>query len=975
MPIVDIRNEHGKTNLPVVKFFSVASAHRQSSEIITDHDGAHGDRPLQSSKGPAPFGKKERRPLDTSRFERKKERLQLKTPAPHSSLNLLRLKVAILAGCLAGSFSVGAAPINPENILVSIGISISSPHGTRFDSNTVVECTPSGQVVQTIPFQYRDQPYPETEFLRDIVVDQYGSLYAFNGTFNPFLTRYLPNTQTFTHKAFPDWDLINAVYGGAIAAYGNFIFVADQSTFAGPRSGIVRFDTANNAAVRFADGTHVVDLNIGLDGNIYALPYGPNANGPQAINVYDPHSLTLIKQVNIPSAVHTTTIRAIAVDGAGRIFLCGQEGTVFRLNQSGQVETTKSTGYAGLGDMEIDKSGRLLIGQPEGRVILGDTSLQNNFTSFLAINDPRVTTWTVSVSFAQATAQMPGPLPTPTPTPVATPTPSPAHDIMVALGGSFPRGSLLREFSPAGVFLREIPFKYEGMDSPNGEWLRDIVAEENGVIYGYNGTSDPRLTRYSWPPAAFSDLKIEGWDSDSNGTAGGIASYGGFIFLTDNGVAASRGIVRVDKATNAYTRLGEGLYFLDLNIGLDGKLYGLYSQPGAPNFTNTHINVYDPETLALLKTLTIPPDIAHIDDIRSIAADATGRIFLSSWHGTVFRLDPAGVVQASAATGLSWLFDMDLDETGRLIFAQMFGRIVVGDVEFQNFTSFQATKKDENFPEIFVTFSPLIGPPPQLVNLSTRLKIGAGAEVGIGGFIITGTAPKKVLLRGVGPSLAAFGLQQPLEDPALELRASNGALIASNDDWEKGQAAEIRESKLAPSDSRESALLQTLSPGAYTAIVSGQNGSSGVGLVELYDLSGIGASKLGNISTRGRVNVNDDAVIGGLIVGGGMPNSPATARVAVRGMGPSLTQSGINGALQDPTIAVYNGNGATIAANDDWSTGPILELNELSKLGLAPFNSKESMLLVSLVQGNYTAVLRGAGNTAGIGLVEIYHLE
>jgi hypothetical protein len=898
---------------------------------------------------------------------------------PLSLRSRIYFSAAILVGLVASAL---AAPIDPNNILVSIGVSTSSPFGEGFVSNTVVECTLSGQVVQTIPFKYRDQDYPSTEFLRDIVVDQYGSLYAFNGTFNPFLTRYLPDSQTFTHKAFPDWDILGSNYGGAIAAYGNFIFTLDQSTFNGPRSGIVRFDTANNTAMRFADGTDIVDVNVGLDGKLYALLFGPDADGPRAINVYDPISTQLIKQVSIPLSIYKSDFLAIAVDGNGRIFLGGRDGTVFRLDQAGLLEASKSTGYAWLTDMEIDESGRLIIGQPDGRVILGDTSLQNDFTSFLAINDPRVTTWTVSVSFAHATAKMPGPLPTPAPTSVATPIPPPKHDIMVALGGTFPSGSLVREFSPSGAVLRNISFKYNGGDSPNGEWLRDIVADENGVIYGYNGTFAPLLTRYSGSSAApFFDLKIDGWTNYSNSTYGGIASYGGYIFLSDMAVPTladpsgiASGIIRVDKSTNAYVRVGDGLSFIDLNIGLDGKLYGLFPRPGAPTLIATDINVYDPDTLVLLKTLTIPPDIAYTDDIRSIAADAAGRIFLSSWHGAIFRLDPAGLLQAIGATGLNGLCDMDLDETGRLVLAQRDGRVILGDVELQNFTSFQATKQDENFPNIFVAFSPLIGPPPQLVNLSTRLKIGAGAEVGIGGFIITGTAPKTVLLRAIGPSLSAFGLAA-LEDPILELHGASGALLASNDDWEQGQADQIRGTTLAPSDPRESAIVQTLAPGSYTAVVSGKNGNTGVGLVELYDLSDVADSKLANISTRGRVNLNDDAVIGGLIVGGGTANSPATARIAVRGIGPSLILSGISGALQDPTIEVHNGNGDIIAANDDWLSNSAADTNEISKMGLNPAYQQESVLVMSLVQGNYTAVLRGKGNGTGVALVEIYHLE
>jgi hypothetical protein len=861
-----------------------------------------------------------------------------------------------------------AAPINPDNILVSIGQSLSGPTGALITSNSIKECTPTGQLLQTIPFEYRDRAYPQGEILRDIVVDQYGSLYGFNGTFNPFLTRYSSDNQSFTHKAFPGWDTLGYSTAGGIAAYGNFIFTTDMATFHGQQSGIVRFDTSANTAVRFADGTEFLDLNIGLDGNLYGIFYNSgNSNGANRINVYDPASLAFIKQIAIPASITNTSIQTIAVDAGGRIFLAGQEGTIYRINQAGGIEASKSTGYKSLTDIDIDEASRLLVGQNTGRVLMGDTSLLNDFTSFLAINDPRVTTWTFYVSFAHAVPPPPSPAPTPIPTPVPVPTPKPVHDILVSLGGGANYSSVVREFTAAGKILRTIPFNYDGGNYSGPEYLRDIVVDQNGAIDAYNGTFNPILTRYLGASDTFTHTHLAGWTNDNNVTYGGIASYRDFIYVTAMG--ASKGIIRFDTSTNASARVGDSIDFMDVNIGLDGKLYGLYSKFGAFN-NATHINVYDPVTLALLNIVPIPSDVIVYDDPRSVAVDQLGRIFLSGWHGSIRRLDSSGTVQASGATGLSMLIDMDIDETGRLILGQVDGRVIVGDVSLENFSSFPATDAGTSYLGIFVAFAPL--PSPRLLNISTRMVVGTGDKVGIGGFIVTGVTPKKVVLRAIGPSLSSFGVSNSLQDPILELHGPDGAIIAIDDDWQDSQADEIRLTGLMPSDNRESAIIRTLAPGNYTAVVRGKNTSAGIGLVELYDIDAASSSNLGNISTRAHVDVNDDVVIGGVIIGGGVQQISPTARALIRGMGPSLTQSGVPNALQDPTIELHNGNGDLIASNDDWADSAGADLQAT---GLAPSDPRESALLMMLPRGNYTAVLRGKGNTTGVGLIEAYNLD
>jgi hypothetical protein len=258
------------------------------------------------------------------------------------------------------------------------------------------------------------------------------------------------------------------------------------------------------------------------------------------------------------------------------------------------------------------------------------------------------------------------------------------------------------------------------------------------------------------------------------------------------------------------------------------------------------------------------------------------------------------------------------------------------------------------------------------LNISTRLDVSTGDNVGIGGFIITGTDPKKVILRAIGPSLTAAGVPGALQDPTLELHDNTGAVIAFDDNWKDSQQSEIQATGIAPTDDRESAILQTLMPGAYTAIVRGGGNTTGVGLVEAYDLDQTANSKLANISTRGFVEAGDNIMIGGLIVGGGNgPDSAASEKVVVRGIGPSLTQSGVTNALQDPTLELHDGNGTLFASNDNWKD---TQQADIQATGLAPTDDRESAILAIVIQGNYTAILRGKNNTTGVALVEAYNI-
>lgn len=262
--------------------------------------------------------------------------------------------------------------------------------------------------------------------------------------------------------------------------------------------------------------------------------------------------------------------------------------------------------------------------------------------------------------------------------------------------------------------------------------------------------------------------------------------------------------------------------------------------------------------------------------------------------------------------------------------------------------------------------------PAQLLNISTRLRVLTGDQALIGGFIITGNEPKTVLLRAIGPSLS--GIAGTLTNPKLELFQGNTSL-GSNDDWKvvegtnsaESQEAAIRATGIPPSNDSESALVRTLAPGSYTAIVRGADNASGVALVEAYDLSQNADAKLVNISTRGFVDTGDDVMIGGFIVGGRGEDS---TRVVVRAIGPSLTEIGVPGALQDPTLDLVNSAGTVIATNDNWKENEAA----IRATGIPPGKDAESAIVVSLAPGNYTAIVRGKGGEKGVGLVEAYNI-
>jgi hypothetical protein len=249
--------------------------------------------------------------------------------------------------------------------------------------------------------------------------------------------------------------------------------------------------------------------------------------------------------------------------------------------------------------------------------------------------------------------------------------------------------------------------------------------------------------------------------------------------------------------------------------------------------------------------------------------------------------------------------------------------------------------------------------------------VETGDAVMIGGFIVTGNESKRVIVRGIGPSMTGAGVPGVISDPILRLFGSTGSPIAVNDNWQDTQQAEIEATGVAPQDTREAAIVATLAPGGYTATLADANGNQGVGLVEVYDLNTAVGARLANISTRGSVQIADNVMIGGFSLGGSSTNP---AKVVVRAIGPSLAANGITSPLANPTLQLFDSNGQSVAFNDNWQDDPA-QAAQLEALNFAPQNAQESAIVTMLPPGLYTAVVAGQGGGSGIGLIEVYAVQ
>jgi hypothetical protein len=411
---------------------------------------------------------------------------------------------------------------------------------------------------------------------------------------------------------------------------------------------------------------------------------------------------------------------------------------------------------------------------------------------------------------------------------------------------------------------------------------------------------------------------------DSNFTVSGNLTSGGLLDLS---------------VINGYSTL------IDVAPGL----------PVDPSALSTELNVQGILTLAPENNLTFEVFGPSAPGVIKATGAATfdGTLSLTVLDGaTIANSDSLTVLTAASISG-----EFSNAPSGRRVVAQKYSDFTPGG-------SFRVNYSGHDL--VLSEYLPHAG----LLNIATRAKVQTGDNVTIAGFIIGGFDAKQIIVRGIGPSLTTKGVPGALADPSVELFDDTGASIAVNDNWQDTQATEIQAAGLAPTDSHESAILATLNPGNYTAVLHGVNNGVGVGLVEVYDIDQQPSlGELTNISTRARVETGDNVLIGGIIIQEG-----EAGHLIVRAMGPSLANQHVAGALADPTLDLYDASGAKIMSNDNWNDDAA-QSAQLQKEGLAPTDTHESALSVALNPGNYTAIVRGKGDTTGVGLVEFYKLN
>jgi YVTN family beta-propeller protein len=396
----------------------------------------------------------------------------------------------------------------------------------------------------------------------------------------------------------------------------------------------------------------------------------------------------------------------------------------------------------------------------------------------------------------------------------------------------------------------------------------------------------------------------------------------------------------------------------DLTLSHNGSFICYTTGAGQNLYDIAKFRTSDFASLGSFNTGPYPQALAFSPDDSVVYASVATASGIQIFNANTF-------LSLGTISGPNEAIKLAVDSTGRYLFA--------GYTE--TFGDFRGTRVYD--------ISPL--PESKLANISTRAFVQTGDNVVIGGFMVQGIQPKRVIIRAIGPELTQYGVPNALSNPTLELHDGTGALIASNDNWgstiiggiiTSNQFADIGNSGHAPVDGRESAIIADLPPGNYTAIVRGTDDTTGVALMEVYDLSADSNSLLGNISTRSFVQTDEDVMIGGFVVQGSQPK-----RVIVRAIGPELTPFGVPNALADPTLELHNATGALIASNDNWQQtiiGGIITSNQVSTIqnsGHAPTQPSESAIIVDLPAGNYTAIVRGVNRTTGVALVEVYDLQ
>lgn len=301
-------------------------------------------------------------------------------------------------------------------------------------------------------------------------------------------------------------------------------------------------------------------------------------------------------------------------------------------------------------------------------------------------------------------------------------------NILVSTGAFFtshPRQVI--EFTPIGTMVQFFNVPVPTGGGPTDQ-VRDLVVGGDGRVYIYNGTFSPTLTVLSPETGAFIQTQGVGFSTINNGSYGGIGTFGNYVFVTDQttGGSLANGIVRfnvTDFSSERFASQAFGAGFSDLTVGLDGLLYGFNPPGGGPA---SQINVYDPESLAQVRTINLD-STAFLADLRGIAVDGDGTIYAAGWDGRVYRISNSGMVLGSRATGAFNLTDIDIAPDGRLVLGGRFGDVILTDTAFAALSRFGLEPGFPIGPSIFVAFTDRPGPAQVIPEPASLTLLGLGA--------------------------------------------------------------------------------------------------------------------------------------------------------------------------------------------------------------------------------------------------------
>ncbi|HET9579460.1 MAG TPA: hypothetical protein VFP44_16635 [Usitatibacter sp.] len=450
----------------------------------------------------------------------------------------------------------------------------------------------------------------------------------------------------------------------------------------------------------------------------------------------------------------------------------------------------------------------------------------------------------------------------------------------------------------------------------------------------------------------------------------GAGETGGLFALVQY---LSSGVLDIGFGNNGSTsaQINAGNDFANaVTVGLDGTIYAAGNGSGVLALARFGDQVSAGADVGVTQAASPNPGTAGQNLTFTITASNAGPA--AATNVVVTDTLPAGVAFVSASAGCSNASGKVTCSVGSLaagasaqltiVVQPSSGGTITNDVSISAAETDPAAANNATSVSVTINGAPAPGTGNTLLGLSTRMDVLTGDNVLIGGFVIGGASPKTVVVRARGPSLGVAGA---LGDPTLTLVPADGSTPITNDDWgSAANAAQVQASGFAPADAKESAILVTLNPGAYTAIVSGVGNTTGVAIVEIFEVDHPEVP-LSAISTRGDVLTGDNVMIGGFIIPGSAPRT-----VVVRARGPSLASSGVAGALADPTLTLVPADGSTPITNDDW--GSAANAAQLQASGFAPADAKESAILVTLNPGAYTAVVSGVGGATGVSIVEIF---